>query len=176
MTNRSGSFIGRVSGLVIQADAPVSGLRPLDRAEPPDVRVRMHGTSGRLSLDETLSTWYVSPYRDERGVPSLTIRSLGSGYLLCYAEGTRFLVSRSGSDVDAWWDEPLTDVDVADYLLGGVVAFIDAEWSIRMTVDLPAPGLKNVTGRASARQSASSTIICKINSRLRRSFWNGAFT
>ena len=124
MTNRSGSFIGRVSGLVIQADAPVSGLRPLDRAEPPDVRVRMHGTSGRLSLDETLSAWYVSPYRDERGVPSLTIRSVGSGYLLCYAEGTRFLVSRSGSEVDAWWDEPLTDVDVADYLLGGVVAFI----------------------------------------------------
>lgn len=124
MTNRGGSFIGRVSGLVIQVDAPVSGLRALDIAEPPDVRVRMRGPRDEPPLDDALSAWYVSPYRDERGIPSLTIRRVGSGYLLCYGEGTRFLVSRSGCEVDAWWDEPLTDVDVADYLLGGVVAFI----------------------------------------------------
>jgi len=131
MTNRGGSFIGRVSGLVIQADAPVNGLRPLDVPEPPDVCVRMRGTRDQTPLGEALSAWYVSPYCDERGVPSLTIlkvrpegRALRPGYLLCYAEGTRFLVSGSGCDVDAWWDEPLTDVDAADYLLGGVVAFI----------------------------------------------------
>ena len=124
MTNRGSSFIGRVSGLVIQADAPVNGLRPLDVPEPPDVCVRMRGISDQPPLDETLSAWYVSPYRDERGAPSLMIRRVGFGYLLCYAEGTRFLVSESGREVDAWWDEPLTDVDAADYLLGGVVAFI----------------------------------------------------
>jgi hypothetical protein len=124
MTNRGGSFVGRVSGLVIQVDAPVSGLRALDIADLPDVRVRMRGARDEPPLDDALSAWYVSPYRDERGVPSLTIRNVGSGYLLCYGEGTRFLVSRSGGEVDAWWDEPLTDVDVADYLLGGVVAFI----------------------------------------------------
>lgn len=124
MTNRGGSFIGRVSGLVIQADAPVHGLRPLDVAEPADVCVRMRGTRDQPPLDDTLSAWYVSPYRDEGGIPSLTIHTAGSGYLLRYAEGTRFLVSRSGCEVDAWWDDPLTDADAADYLLGGVVAFI----------------------------------------------------
>jgi hypothetical protein len=124
MTNRGASVLGRVSGLVIQADAPVAGLRPLDVPEPPDVFVRMRGTIGQPSVHETSSAWYVSPYRDERGIPLLTIRTAGSGYLLCYAEGTRFLVSASGGEVDAWWEEPLTDVDTADYLLGGVLAFI----------------------------------------------------
>ena len=131
MTNRATLFVGRVSGLVIQADAPVNGLHPLDVAEPADVYVRMRGTSDQPPLDDTLSAWYVSPYRDERGVPSLTIlkarpegHALRPGYLLCYAEGTRFLVSQSGREVDAWWDDPLTDADVADYLLGGVIAFI----------------------------------------------------
>jgi hypothetical protein len=124
MTNRGASVLGRVSGLVIQVDAPVTGLRPLDVFEPPDVRVRMRGTIGEPPAHETSSAWYVSPYRDERGIPLLTIRSVGSSYLLCYAEGTRFLVSASGREVDAWWEEPLTDVDAADYLLGGVLAFI----------------------------------------------------
>jgi hypothetical protein len=124
MTNRDASFVGRVSGLVIQADAPLNDLRPLVVAEPADVSVRMRGTIGQPPVDEIISAWYVSPYCDERGVPLLTIRSVGSGYLLCYAEGARFLVSASGCDVDAWWDESLTDVDAADYLLGGVLAFI----------------------------------------------------
>jgi len=123
MTTRGASFVGRVSGLVIQADAPLNDLRPLDVPEPPDVYVRMRGTIGQPPVDETVA-WYVSPYRDQRGIPLLTIRNVGSGYLLCYAEGTRFLVSASGCEVDAWWDEPLTDVDAADYVLGGVLAFI----------------------------------------------------
>ena len=111
MTNHGASVLGRVSGLVIHADAPVSGLRPLDVPEPPDVCVRMRGTSGQPPSHETGGTWYVSPYRDERGIPLLTIRTAGSGYLLGYAEGTCFLVSASGREVDAWWEEPLTDVD-----------------------------------------------------------------
>jgi hypothetical protein len=124
MTNRGASFVGRVSGLVIQADALLHDVRPLDVAEPPEVCVRMRGTMGQPPVDETIGVWYVSPYRDENGVPLLTIHSVGSGYLLCYAEGTRFLVSASGGEVDAWWDESLTGVDAADYLLGGVLAFI----------------------------------------------------
>ena len=124
MTDRGASFVGRVSGLVIHADAPVNGLRPLDIAAPPDVCVRMRGTIGSPPVDDSIDPWYLSPYCDQRGVPLLTIRTLGPAYLLCYAEGTRFLVSSSGCTVDAWWNEPLTDVDAADYLLGGVLAFI----------------------------------------------------
>ncbi len=124
MTTHGASFLTRVSGLVIHADAPISGLRPLDVPEAPDLWVRMRGSSDPPPANEAGSAWYVSPDHDDHHVPLLTIRTVGSGYLLSYAEGTRFLVSTSGSEVDAWWDAPLTEVDAADYLLGGVLAFI----------------------------------------------------
>jgi hypothetical protein len=118
------SFLGRVSGLVIHADGPLPGLRPLDVPEPPDVSVRMRGSIGASSTDEARPAWYVSPYLDDRGVPLMTIHAAGSGYLLCYAEGARFLVSASGSEIEVWWDAPLSEVDATDYLLGSVLAFV----------------------------------------------------
>jgi hypothetical protein len=124
MTSHGATFLARICGLVIHADTPLPGFRPLDSAETPDIRIRLQGSTGAPAVNEDDTAWYVSPYRDDRDVPLLTIRTVGSGYLLCYAEGARFLVSASGSEIDAWWDAPLTEVDAADYLLGGVVAFI----------------------------------------------------
>ncbi len=124
MLNHRAACLFRVGGLVIQADALLDGVQPLDAPQAPDVCVRMHGSIGAPVVSQTDAVWYVSPYRDDRDVPLLTIHRLAAGYLLRYAEGTRFLVSTSGSDVDAWWDAPLTGVDVADYLLGSVLAFI----------------------------------------------------
>ena len=118
------SFLVRVSGLVIHVDRPLPGLRPLDVPEPPDVSVRMRGSFGSPLTDEARSVWYVSPYLDDGGVPLMTIHVTGSGYVLCYAEGVRFVVSASGSEIEVWWDAPLTEVDAADYLLGSVLAFV----------------------------------------------------
>ena len=84
----------------------------------------MRGSIGTPSVDEAREAWYLSPYVDDRGVPLVTIHTVPSGYLLSYAEGARFLVNASGSSIDAWWDAPLSDVDVADYLLGSVLAFV----------------------------------------------------
>lgn len=122
--SRGASFLFRVGGLVIDADAPLHGLRCLEAPETPDVRVRMSGAIGAPSVDEAAVAWFVSPHLDDRGVPLLTVWPVGAGYLLRYAEGTSFLVSASGCEVDAWWDAPLTEADVADYLLGGVLAFV----------------------------------------------------
>jgi hypothetical protein len=123
------SFLFRVGGLVIDADTPLDGLRRLEDPEALDVtharvRVRLRGAIGAPSVDETSSAWFISPYLDDRGVPLLTIWTVGAGYLLRYAEGTSFLVSDSGRDVDAWWDATLSEADAADYLLGGVLAFV----------------------------------------------------
>lgn len=123
MITHGAPFLARVCGLVIHADTPIGGLRPLDAPEAPDLWVRMRGSFDPMPMNEG-SAWYVSPDLDDRHVPFVTIRTVGSGYLLSYAEGTRFLVSTSGAQVDAWWDAPLTEVDAADYLLGGVLAFI----------------------------------------------------
>jgi hypothetical protein len=124
MIGQGPSCCVRVCGLVIDADVPLAGLRPLEVPEAPDVRVRMRGSSGTPPESDASNVWFVSPYRDDRNVPLLTIRTIGSGYLLSYGEGARFLVSASGSEVDAWWDAPLTAADAADYLLGSVLAFI----------------------------------------------------
>ena len=123
------SFLYRVGGLVIDADTPLDGLRRLEEPEAPDVthacvRVRLRGSIGLPSVNETASAWFVSPYLDDRGVPLLTIWTVGAGYFLRYAEGTSFVVSASGCEVDAWWEAPLTEADAADYLLGGVLAFV----------------------------------------------------
>lgn len=124
MTAQEPSFLTRVGGLVMQIDRPIVGLRSLDVPEAPDVSVRMRGSSGVPPANQAGSDWYLSPDHDDRDVPFLTIRTIESGYVLRYAEGTTFLVSRSGAEVDAWWDAPLADVDAADYLFGGVLAFI----------------------------------------------------
>jgi hypothetical protein len=124
MNSQRPSFLVRVCGLVIDADTPLPGLRSLEVPETPDLRVRMRGSIGQPIEKDAGRVWFLSPYRDERDVPLLTIRTVGASYLLCYAEGARFLVTTSGSEVDAWWDAPLTEADAADYLLGSVLAFI----------------------------------------------------
>ena len=118
------SFLYRASGLLIHADRPIAGLRPVASAAEADLHLVMRGSVDAPRVRETDAIWYASPHRDERGVPSVTIRRLGSDHLLCYSEGTQFLVNASGSRVDAWWNAPLTDVDAADYVLGGVLAFV----------------------------------------------------
>jgi hypothetical protein len=114
----------RACGLSIESDAPIAGLRACELASAPDLRVRMRGAIDQPRVGDDAALWYRSPYSDDRQVPLLTIHVVGSSYVLSYAEGARFLVNVSGSEVDAWWDPPLTDVDAADYLLGSVLAFV----------------------------------------------------
>ena len=121
---RGESIRYRACGISIEADAPIAGAHRVDDPDTADVRVAMHGSAAARPLCDSTDFWYVSPYQDEHGVPSLTIRVLGSGYQFCYAEGAHFLVSAAGGRIDAWWDPPLTDADAADFLLGGVLAFV----------------------------------------------------
>jgi hypothetical protein len=69
---------------------------------------------------------YVSPRRDARGDPVLAVWEAGGGrfFRLRYADGTEFLVSRSGAEVWAAWPEPLTLEDTTTYLLGPVLGFV----------------------------------------------------
>ena len=140
---RAESYRYAACGLSLEADAPIPGARLIEGSGAADVRVTLHGSRARPGagpgqvwgrpgaglgqapdVADTGPTCYVSPYEDERGVPSLTVRVRGSSYLFSYGEGARFLIDASGSQVDAWWDPPLTDADASDFLLGGVLAFI----------------------------------------------------
>jgi hypothetical protein len=119
--NESSRF--RVCGLSIESDASIPGLRSSDFIGAPDLRVRMRGATSPPSASDSDALWYLSPCSDDRGVPLLAIRVVGPSFLLSYAEGATFLVNDSGAAIDAWWEPPLTDADVADYLLGSVLAF-----------------------------------------------------
>jgi len=128
----------RVSGLSIESDAPIPGLRSSEFTGDPDVCVRMHGTASTPRACNDAAVWYLSPYSDERNLPLLTIHVVGSRFLLSYAEGMTFLINASGSAIDAWWPPPLTDADAADYLLGSVLAFV---LRLRGTVPLHASAI-----------------------------------
>lgn len=124
MTGRSEMFRYRACGLSIQADAPITGTRqvaPIGRA---DLHVRFKGGAAAPRINGNAALWYRSPYEDSAGIPLLTVHALDSTFFLQYSEGARFLVDRAGSEIDVWWDEPLTAADAADYLLGSVLAFV----------------------------------------------------
>jgi len=128
----------RACGLSIESDAPLVGLRPFNFAGAPDLCVRLRGATVAPKACDSDAVWYRSPYSDDRHVPLLTIRVVGSSFLLTYAEGGTFLVDASGSAVDAWWEPPLTDADAVDYLLGSVLAFV---LRLRGTVPLHASAI-----------------------------------
>jgi hypothetical protein len=69
---------------------------------------------------------YISPFQDAKGDPTLVVWKVGDGryFRLLYADGTEFLVSRSGAKVWATWLEPLTLADTATYLLGPILGVV----------------------------------------------------
>jgi hypothetical protein len=70
--------------------------------------------------------WYMSPFRDEQGRPSLEVWRLAGGdyFRLRYRDGTEFVVNRQGTQVWAAWPDTATLEDAATYLLGPVLAFL----------------------------------------------------
>jgi hypothetical protein len=69
---------------------------------------------------------YISPFQEGNGEPALVVWSDGDGrfFRLRYADGTQFLVARTGNQVWATWPEPLTLDDTATYLLGPILGLV----------------------------------------------------
>ena len=69
---------------------------------------------------------YVADYKSECGEPALRVFRLldGKYYRFDYADDTKFLIDRAGSEVWAEWTAPLTLEDTATYLLGPVLGFV----------------------------------------------------
>jgi hypothetical protein len=69
---------------------------------------------------------YIAPLRDPKGHPTLAVWEAGGGrfFRLRYADGTEFLVSRSGARVWGTWPDPLTLDDTAIYVLGPILGFV----------------------------------------------------
>ncbi|CAN5664625.1 hypothetical protein BH18ACI4_BH18ACI4_06730 [soil metagenome] len=70
--------------------------------------------------------WYVSPKYESGADPRLVVWKLAEDYYqVHYADGTEFLIDKSGSRVWATWPaKTLTAEDTATYLLGPILGFV----------------------------------------------------
>lgn len=110
-------------GLSMASDAPIPGLRSSPQVHRPDLFVSMGSATRRSAGFESVR--YLSPARDESGTPLLAVwtRS-GGGHRLRYSDGAEFIVDQDAARIDVRWEAPLTDADVAIYLLGPVLGFV----------------------------------------------------
>jgi hypothetical protein len=114
--------------LSLRSDRPIPGLLCSGSRRDVDVEVRV-GTAPPLlrEMPPPLSlARYLNPLRDVKGNPTLAVWEVNGGrfFRLRYADGTEFLVARSGAAVWATWPEPLTLDDTATYLLGPILGFV----------------------------------------------------
>jgi hypothetical protein len=130
-----------VYGLGISTNHPLPGLL----TAPATLQVDVHVWLGLMPSwsNETLSAaklWYASDGLDEGGKPFLTIWSsaIGDYFQLLYADGTKFVVDRLGTQIWAAWPETLSLEDTATYLLGPVMGFV---LGLRGTISLHASSI-----------------------------------
>jgi hypothetical protein len=116
-----------IYGLGVAVNKPVPGLTSLLPA--PQVDVKIYLAEMPVWLDSALEVapvWYRGSTTGANGLPRLLIRELAGGeYLhLGYADGTKFLLDRQGTQVWAIWPDTLTVEDTATYLLGPILGFL----------------------------------------------------
>ncbi|MGH9256162.1 MAG: hypothetical protein ACRD3C_16505 [Vicinamibacterales bacterium] len=163
----SAAFSYRACGLSCESDAPIAGLRVVPSEGRCDLTISMRGQekTTRCLRPGTASVRYVSPEREESGVPVLTVLAGPDGYLLRYSEGASFLVDPRGGHVEVQWAPPLTEADASTYLLGPVLAFI---LRLRGTVPLHANAVvieeRGVlfVGDAGAGKSSTAAVFAKM--------------
>jgi len=113
--------------LRFESDLPIPGLTVSPHTEAADVAVRLGAPPSWLGEvgDAAQQEYYVNPNCDTSGTPLLRVWLLGERYFrLRYADGTEFVLDRSGTRVWATWPSSLTLEDTATYLLGPVLGFI----------------------------------------------------
>lgn len=132
-----------VYGLTVEVNAALRGLA--DAADlPVDIVVRLQEQS---PFERPLVPSFVSPGRDERGIPAIVVSRSDGAWRVEYADGTAFDVSDDSTRVWAAWPSGLLTVDdAAVYLLGPILSLA---LRLRGTLALHA-GAAGVDGRAVA--------------------------
>jgi hypothetical protein len=142
------SLAYRAYGLHLQTNDSLPGLEALTSAPKIDVEISLQSNPPvRLDGDQQMP-WYVSPYQDDLGRPTLKAWKLSDGefYGLRYSDGTEFVIDSAGTRIWSTWPDSLTLDDTAVYLLGPILGFI---LRLRGTVSLHASAI-SVDGRAIA--------------------------
>ena len=116
-----------IYGLGVVANINIPGVPPSSMVEP-DVCITFGSLPSWLheASATQVETSYVTDYNDDCGNPVLRVFRVldGKYYQFCYADQTKFVVDRSGTEIWAEWSEPLTLEDTATYLLGPIMGFV----------------------------------------------------
>ena len=117
-----------IFGLGVRVNRPLEALLALPTASKIDVTVIFgllpFGSESAVGLE--VEEFYVSPYRDETGKPSLqAVRLLASGATrMSYSDGTVFVISEDATHVWAITPPDQTAEDTAAYLLGPIIGTV----------------------------------------------------
>jgi hypothetical protein len=118
--HRYGAF-----GLRIAATAGIPGLADCRERGAPHVVISLGGGRAR-GRDDAGELVYRSADRDDDGRPIVVVHRLREPdrFRFAYADGVRFLLDPTGSDVRVSWPASSTLDDAVTYLLGPVCAFL----------------------------------------------------
>jgi hypothetical protein len=112
-------------GVALSSTAPIPGLEPVESSTRTHSSLCIH--IGALPDGLVPALRNADPifprHATDRARP-LTVHALPHGYHFRYDDNTRFLIDRSGRTVWTAWEPPLTDADMATYLLGPIMAFV----------------------------------------------------
>jgi len=137
-------------GLQIRSNCEFPGPQRIAGDSTADVCVVWGEQPPWLASETTalLEPYYTSPQCDERGAATLRVWGMRDGayHRLLYADGTEFIVDRSGTEVWATWPPELTLEDTATYFLGPILGLV---MRFRGTVCLHASAV-TVEGKAVA--------------------------
>lgn len=141
-------------GLRITSDQPLPGLVPLNSSSlslnSPDLQIR-HSGLGSAQEECDLAgeaLWYTSDIRDANGDPALKIwkGKSGGNYFIRYTHGLTFSVNSAISRLHVHCVQPLSDGDIAPFLLGPALGIV---LRLRGVTCLHASAV-NIRGRAIA--------------------------
>ena len=120
------SFHSRAFGLRIESDAPIAGLPAAVDEAPAELRIHMGSLPDTFDpADATIrEIWHSEPNPgDDADAVALYATGDGAWLVLLYADGTRFVLRHSGTEIWATWPATASDASTATYLLGPVVGF-----------------------------------------------------
>lgn len=120
------SYNFRAFGLRVESDAFIEGLPAADAAAPAELRIRMGSLPDAFHPVDppTREVWHSEPTpNDDSDALALHATSDGEWLMLRYADGTRFVLRRSGAEIWATWPATASAASTATYLLGPVVGF-----------------------------------------------------
>src|SRR6266542_789768 len=110
-------------GLGVSQAVPRLACAPV--AKCIDVRIELNARPAWFLESTPFRTLNISPFLDASGAPMRTLSELPNGWLrLSYADGTDFLLDRSGREIWATWPDELTVDDMSSYLRGPVMGFV----------------------------------------------------